>query len=29
MNNNDSKYDKDYMKFKFNTNDDIPLNKEL
>ena len=29
MNNNDSKYDKDYMKIKCNTDDDIPLNKEL
>ena len=29
INNNDSKYDKDYMKIKFNTDDDIPLNKEL
>ena len=29
INNNDSKYDKDYMKIKFNTDDNIPLNKEL
>ena len=29
INNNDSKYDKDYIKIKFNTDDDIPLNKEL
>ena len=29
INNNDSKYDKNYMKIKFNTDDDIPLNKEL
>ena len=29
INNNDSKYDKDYMKIKFDTDDDIPLNKEL
>ena len=28
INNNDSKYNKNYMKIKFNTNDDIPLNKE-
>ena len=25
----DVKYDKDYMKIKFNTDDDIPLNKQL
>ena len=24
-----SKYDKDYMKIKFNSDDDIPLNKQL
>ena len=29
INNNDSKYDKDYMKIKFNTDNDIPLNKML
>ena len=29
VSNNDSKYDKDYMKMKFNTDDHIPLNKEL
>ena len=29
INNNDSKHVKDYMKIKFNTDDDIPLNKEL
>ena len=29
INNNDSKYDKDYVKTKFNTDDDIPLNKEF
>ena len=29
INNNDSKYDKNYMKIEFNTDDDIPLNKEL
>ena len=29
INNNDSKYDKDYMKIKFNSDDNIPLNKEL
>ena len=29
INNNDSKYDKGYMKIKFNTDDDITLNKEL
>ena len=29
MNNNDSEYDKDCIKFKFNTDDNIPLNKEL
>ena len=26
---NGSEYDKDYMKIKFNTDDDIPLNKQL
>ena len=26
---NDSKYDKDYMKIKFNTDDDILLNKNV
>ena len=25
----DGEYDKDYMKIKFSSNDDIPLNKEL
>ena len=29
INNNNSKYGKDYMKIKFNTDDNIPLNKEL
>ena len=29
MNNNDSEYDKDNVKIKFNTDDDIPLNREL
>ena len=29
INNNDSKYDKNYMKIKFNTDNDIPLNKRL
>ena len=29
INNNDIKYDKDYMKIKFNTDDNIPLNKVL
>ena len=29
MNNNDSEYDKGYIKIKFNTDDNIPLNKEL
>ena len=29
INDNDSKYDKDYMKIKFNTDDGIPLNKQL
>ena len=29
MNHNDSEYDKDYIKIKFNTDDNIPLNKEL
>ena len=29
LNNNDSKYDKNYMKIKFDTDDDIHLNKEL
>ena len=29
IDNNDSKYDKDYMKITFNTDDDIPLNKQL
>ena len=29
MNNNDSKYDKDYIKIKFNSDDDISLDKEL
>ena len=29
INNNDSEYDKDYMKIKFNKDNDIPLNKEL
>ena len=29
INDNGSEYDKDYMKIKFNTDDDIPLNKQL
>ena len=29
INDNDSEYEKDYMKIKFNTGDDIPLNKVL
>ena len=30
IDNNDSKYDKDYMKIKFNIDDDdMPLNKQL
>ena len=29
INDNDSEYEKDYMKIKFNTDDDIPFNKEL
>ena len=29
LNDNESEYDKDYMKIKFNTDDDIPLNKQL
>ena len=29
INNNKSEYDKDYRKIKFNTDDDIPLNKQL
>ena len=30
INNNElGEYDKDYMKIKFNSNDDIPLNKQL
>ena len=29
VNDNDSEYEKDYMKIKFYTNDDIPLNKML
>ena len=29
IDNNDSKYDKDYMRIKFNTDDDIPVNKQL
>ena len=29
ISNSDSEYDKDYMKIKFNTDNDIPLNKEL
>ena len=29
INNNDSKYDKYYMKISFNADDDIPLNKML
>ena len=29
INNNDSKYDKDYMEIKFNTDDHILLNKQL
>ena len=29
INNNDSEYDKDYIKINFNTDDDIPLNKQL
>ena len=29
INNNDSKYDKDYVKIKFNTDDYIPLNKNF
>ena len=28
-NNNDGEYDKDFMKIKFNSDDDIPLNKQL
>ena len=28
-NNKLGKYDRDYMKIKFNSNDDIPLNKQL
>ena len=28
-NDNVSEYDKDYMEIKFNTDDDIPLNKPL
>ena len=26
---NDGEYEKDFMKIKFNTDDDIPLNKQL
>ena len=29
LNDNDSEYEKDYMKIKFITDDDIPLNKQL
>ena len=29
INDGDGKYDKDYMKVKFNNDDNIPLNKEL
>ena len=29
INDNDRKYDKDFMKIKFNTDNDIPLNKQL
>ena len=29
INDNNSEYFKDYMKIKFNTDDDIPLNKQL
>ena len=29
INDNDSEYEKDYMKIKFYTDDDIPLNKVL
>ena len=28
-NNNDCDYEKDYMKIKFNSDDDLPLNKSL
>ena len=29
INNNECDYEKDYMKIKFNTDDDLPLNKSL
>ena len=29
IDNNDEEYEKDYMKIKFNTDDNIPLNKVL
>ena len=29
VNENDGKYNKDFMKIKFNTDDNIPLNKQL
>ena len=29
INNNECDYEKDYIKIKFNTNDDLPLNKSL
>ena len=29
INNNECDYEKDYMKIKFNSNDDLPLNKQL
>ena len=29
INDNDSEHNKDFMKYKFNTDDEIPLNKQL